>query len=240
MVKLQAKQVNQANQEAIGTGFFLSPTIIATAYHVIEGSEYVYFKDYINDHTRREIIFYLKVLAVDKQYDLALLQIDNEYLDKKLDLALLKSDNELGVNNYDLSLSDRIKKEETVTTIGFSQGSFTEIKGNLINNHELMRIYFSDKSKLSILPTFLNYLASDKKFLPIKIDSIKQIHGTSGSPIFSKEGELLGILVIRSPVIPVIFYTPTERLRSLIRKTSHSASLSAVSKINSCRNNFNK
>ncbi|MCY4321051.1 MAG: trypsin-like serine protease, partial [Bdellovibrionaceae bacterium] len=174
---------------------------IATAYHMVKGMEKFYF----NDHINRKII-YLKFLADYKKYDLALLQVESRYFDREY--------KELDINNYDLS--ERIKKEESVTIIGFPNGSFTKIQGTLISQEDFLRTSFVEKRTLR---TFIFHLIVDKEFLLIKTDSKKDLRGLSGSPVISKEEEFLGILVGGSQVIPVIAYTPVERLRNLVIKT---------------------
>ncbi|MCY4320868.1 MAG: serine protease, partial [Bdellovibrionaceae bacterium] len=206
----------------MGTGFFISPNIVATAYHLLEGSEKVYFNDYIDERNRQ---IYLKVLSVDEKSDLALLQMESGQLNKEY--------KGLDINNYDLP--DRIKKEESITAIGFPETSFTEIKGNLITSEDFIWIYFKEgmsrkeaerfnKPFARRLIYFIAYLFANKEFSDIlkkssvvKKDLDRGFDGLSGSPVFSKEGELLGIW-LGSLSDSIGYYASIERLRDLVRK----------------------
>ena len=211
-----------------GTGFFITPDIIVTAYHIIRGFSDIGF---FWDQARNKNIF-LKVLAIDEKYDLALLQLKTgKYLDKELDLKNTKP------------LSERIKKKEPVTVIGFPNRSYTEIQGNLISDKELLRITFKNKREFFRVLFFhfildkLIYIKSEKYLHTIKMGSYKNIVGASGSPVFSKEGELLGVLVKQSRIIDTIYYVPIEKLRDLIRETLGSNFLSE-SEQTTCQKTF--
>ena len=201
LVKLIRKDGN--GMIAQGTGFFISPDTLLTANHVV-GKSRLYFRDAELDEP-----VLTEVVGSDKEYDIALLRaIDYE----RKDFYSLGSRSYIQRDLFSLAFyklkgrfySNEAQTRQAVIIPGFPQNSFNIIKGIIIDYQDFYSL------------VQVTYKTDPEMF---------SFSGMSGSPVFSENRELIGLVILQSIECPLfsertIGFVPLEIVRHLLRRAN--------------------
>ena len=183
----------------LGTGFFISPDTLVTAYHVAENGP-LYFIDSSTGHP-----VFTKVLRADRYNDLALLQAVNYESEHFFPIDPLNEEN---IDPIKEMTYEQPETEETITIPGFPHSSFSIVEGNIPPIDES-------------IPASLRSLFSTLVRVTYKTNrAISTFNGLSGAPVlFKGTDQLMGVAVKGNrPGAPeFIVFTPVESLRNLVK-----------------------
>ena len=199
IVKLIQKDENGVSI-AFGTAFFISPDTMLTAAHVVREDSF-YFRD-----AEEQVL--VEVIGLNKKYDIAFLRAIDYETEDFYSLVSLDETTEMDLLRliFYLEKGKIVSKEaqvkESVIIPGFPNGPFNIIEGVITGYHAftaLVRVKQTDPE-------------------------ISNFSGLSGSPVFSENGKLIGVLIAKIREQTFIFslerlvFVPLEIIRYFFRK----------------------
>ncbi len=193
-----------------GTGFFISPTTLVTAHHVIEGLENGLSEMWILGaigHFR-----FKKIIAFSKEHDIALIEV--ERIDKgEVEIPFLK-------------LSSRPAQEgDIIYILGYADGSFTSLKSEIESTTYRERHFKVIRIPLRFsLAELTQFAKSDLIIEELKKNPNfngfrKETEGMSGGPAMNDRGEVIGVYVGIS--VAKLGYELELYLGDIVSKISH-------------------
>jgi S1-C subfamily serine protease len=170
--KYSSHIVNIESLTGTGTGFFLTPSYIITNRHVVFGYDTQRglhnAPKKITTKSGIEIVTY-KTLYCSKRADICMIELPQKHKDIKSSLVIPKK-------------TALIKAGQAVYIIGHPEGFKVPIISTGIISSELSLLNWDD------------YVGNKVQLLGYATNSAIS-HGSSGSPVFSKNGEIIGVAV---------------------------------------------
>lgn len=186
IIKIKILRNNEVT--SLATGFFISPNTVVTNFHVIAN-----FKPPVNEslffsntNTGGGFLPFSEIIALDAQNDLAILKTKDYHSEFFYDINKTENDSSQNTNK--------------IYSPGFLGGDFYLIKATLKKNR--LHFYFQDDLEENLM-----LIAHNTNHYGLK-------NGASGSPIFSDDHQILGILV-GSDTSNTIYFTPIDKLIQL-------------------------
>lgn len=181
-----------------GTGFFITPDTLSTVNHVADAGP-LYF---IDDSTEEAV--FTRVLYRDERSDLAVLKI----IDTSMGHPYESED------FYPLDSSDETKEHfhqgEIVVIPGFPQGLFNILIGRITKHRNITIMGVENVFMANII---ISQTKTDMSSFNGK--------GLSGAPVFSKDIQLIGVVVLGNNLhssFKQVGFVPIEALNDLVRR----------------------
>lgn len=205
--------VQLIGQTGLGTGVFITPGTLFTANHVANDGP-LYFKD---DSTG-DIVF-TSVLYRDERNDVAVLKVVGTsmgYSYESEDFYSLGSLDETKSDFLQKAIKEHFHRQEIgelVTIPGFPHGSFNIVQGVITDHWDLERVINNVRIAMENVRIVTVTNQTDQ--------SMHVFTGLSGAPAFSKDKQLIGVIVLGNTIFDPnkkIGFVSIEKLKDLIRR----------------------